>query len=336
MEPVRLGLIGIGRWARETHLKNLAQMDTAQVVALASRSRENLEAGRALVGGEVRLFQDYRDLLRWEEVEAVILCVPNDLHARVSIEALQAGKHVLCEKPLGLSLEECDAVLRAQRETGKVLQVGLELRYGQVVERARTLLHRGEIGALTLQEIFFQRPPRTPVGWRQEPHRSGGFFLEVGCHYLDLLEVFAGSPIASVQGRAGRWLQGPFWDHGAIVAEHRNGVFSLFRFCTFGPQREIILDLSGSHGQLRVRFASREVECFQRETNDYLLHRVGEPESHRTYGYDGSFELLQEFLRCVRTGDRPQTDGQVGRHSVAVALACEEAVQQGKPMEVKE
>src|SRR5579872_1941947 len=112
MSQVGFGIIGMGDWAREVHIPNLLQLPDARIVALASRSEERLQAGRAASGAGTNpaLYRDYHDLLHDPEVSAVIVCTPNDTHEALSLEVLQAGKHLLCEKPLSFTLEGCKRV----------------------------------------------------------------------------------------------------------------------------------------------------------------------------------------------------------------------------------
>src|SRR6185437_8921399 len=108
---VGIGLIGLGEWARTVHIPNILRVPDARITALATRNSERLQAAANLVpGGAPALYTDYRNLLDDSAVDAVIISTPNNSHEALALEALAAGKHVLCEKPLSFSLEGCTRV----------------------------------------------------------------------------------------------------------------------------------------------------------------------------------------------------------------------------------
>jgi len=136
-DKVRYGIIGIGRWAREVHIPTLNRIDQAEITALSSRNDENLMAGLKVAKGHPKTFKNYHDLLDCPDVDAVIIATPNHTHGEIALRALKKGKHVFCEKPLAITLEECDEIIETTAKTGKVLQVGLELRYARQLCRSQ-------------------------------------------------------------------------------------------------------------------------------------------------------------------------------------------------------
>ena len=101
---MNIGLLGAGWFGREAHLRNLLTLPDANVVAVSSRSPESRRAAREIAGDELQTFEDWRDVVRIESLDAVIIALTNDLHHAAAMAALQAGLHVLCEKPLGLTI----------------------------------------------------------------------------------------------------------------------------------------------------------------------------------------------------------------------------------------
>ena len=132
MSDLRVGLLGAGWFGREAHLKNLLQLEGVRVVAASSRSAASLDAVRAIAGEDMHLARDWREIVDDDQVDAVIIALTNDQHHPAALAALAAGKHVLCEKPLGLSLTECDEIIAAAESADRVLQVGHEMRFQQL------------------------------------------------------------------------------------------------------------------------------------------------------------------------------------------------------------
>ena len=132
---MNVGLLGAGWFGRTAHLANLVSMDGANPIAASSRSRSSLDAARGIAGDDLQVFEDWRQVLEVDEIDAVIIALTNDQHHEACIAAFEAGKHVLCEKPLGLSIAECDEILAASKAAGKILQVGHEMRFQRLYQR---------------------------------------------------------------------------------------------------------------------------------------------------------------------------------------------------------
>jgi len=173
---IRVGVLGAGWFGREAHLRNLLKIKGVEVVAVSSRSDESLDASRALVGDELRTFADWREVVALNEVDAVIVALTNDQHFAASMAALRAGKHVLCEKPLGLTIAECDGIIAESGAAGKVLQVGHEMRFQRLYGQMKEMIDRGDIGDL---QLMWCREFRGPMraGWRSSEALTGGTIL---------------------------------------------------------------------------------------------------------------------------------------------------------------
>src|SRR3954469_25402466 len=141
MDKVKVGVVGSG-FIANLHLEAFRHVPNADVVAIAST---NAERGKALAAeyGVPRHLTDYRDLLNIDDVDMITLGVPNDLHAPVTIAAANAGKHVVCEKPLCLNLEQADAMIEACRSAGVKLMYAEELCFAPKYVRAKKLVEEG-------------------------------------------------------------------------------------------------------------------------------------------------------------------------------------------------
>ena len=126
-KKVRLGMIGAGSFSRE-HLEGIRGLKNAEIIAIADSIEERAKE-RAEAFAIPAYYTDYKELLARDDIDAVTLPLPDQVHCQVAVDALRAGKHVLCEKPMALDLDECKAMIAAARETGKQLMVGQIGRY---------------------------------------------------------------------------------------------------------------------------------------------------------------------------------------------------------------
>ena len=336
---IGIGIIGLGEWARTVHIPNLLRVPAARVTALASRSQRNLEAGRVavLAGGHARppaLLTDYRDLLRSLDVDAVIVSTPNATHEALTLEALAAGKHVLCEKPLSFSLEGCKRVREAAEEAGRVFQIGLELRYADVAQRIRELVEGGEIGTPRMVNCVIWRDWGAPQGWRAGDETSGGLYLELSVHYLDLLDWLCGGGPARIYSTGGQALGTPITDHHWTTLTYESGVRVNLGICVFAPAENVIpIDLVGEKGRISADIITGRVELWKRQSG--VEDRS--PERPTDYGFDGfpgSVESLHAFVHSVQTGERPLAGIQAATRATSLALAAGHSERTGVPVEI--
>jgi len=194
---IGIGIVGSGGIARQAHMPGYKALEAegVRIVACADAVEETARAAAAQF--EVpHVFTDYRRLLEMDEIHAVSVCTPNYLHMQPTIEALEAGKHVLCEKPLAMNAVEGKAMVEAARRTGKKLQVGFMTRYQSAAQALKRFVDAGEMG-----EIYFARAQamrrRGIPGWgvfTQKDKQGGGPLIDIGVHILDLTLWLMGHP----------------------------------------------------------------------------------------------------------------------------------------------
>ena len=169
---IKVGIIGCGKIAQVRHIPEYAANPNAEVYGFYDINQARAEALAAKYGGKA--FASYEELLADPEIEAVSVCAANHAHAEISIAALKAGKHVLCEKPMAVTLEECEAMVAAARESGKYLMIGQNQRLAKAHAKAKELIEQGAIGkVLTFRTIFGHGGPET---WSIDPGSNVWFF----------------------------------------------------------------------------------------------------------------------------------------------------------------
>ncbi len=195
-EPVRIGVIGAGAILQVAHLPVLKKLKGVHVAALCDT---DLPKARALASrfGVPSTYDDVEDLLRHEEVDALLVCTPNHLHEPHVVAAVSAGVHVLVEKPLALTASGAQRIARQAEKRDRVVMVGMNHRYRPDSQAIRSFVQSGELGELdSIRAAWYvARPSRAPLGWRQRRDESGGgAMFDLGLTMIDLCLWLAGNP----------------------------------------------------------------------------------------------------------------------------------------------
>ena len=204
---VRIGVIGTGLIADLAHLPAYAASD-AKLVAVCDVVAARSQAAAQKYGAE-SFYQDYRELLDRNDIDAVSVCVPNHLHHSITIDALRAGKHVLVEKPMAMNLAQAKEMANVADEEGKILMVGFNNRFRSDVVRVRRLFDEGKLGDVYFAKVGYLRRRGYPSGWFTVKDESGGGpIVDIAIHVMDMTRYMVGSPLpvsvtASVSKRFG-------------------------------------------------------------------------------------------------------------------------------------
>ena len=193
MDKIRIGVIGTGGISRE-HLKGYAQNPHVEIYALCDINPDTL-AKRAAEFGVERTFTNCEDMLKLPEIDAVSVCTWNSAHAPCTIAALNAGKHVLCEKPMALNSEEARAMKAAAEKNGKLLMIGFVRRFGNDCAILQDLIEDDQFGEIYYAKATYLRRNGNPGGWFGDKARSGGGpLIDLGVHVIDLSRYLLGCP----------------------------------------------------------------------------------------------------------------------------------------------
>ncbi|PZE20534.1 Gfo/Idh/MocA family protein [Paenibacillus xerothermodurans] len=200
MNKLKIGVIGAGTIS-EVHLNSYRNNADVELAAICDLNVQRAEA-KAQQYGIPNVYSDYRELLANPAIDAVSVCVWNHAHAEVSISALDAGKHVLCEKPLSVTVEQALEVEKAVHRSGKLLQVGFVRRYSSNAQILRKFIENGELGEIYYAKASCLRRLGNPGGWFADRSRSGGGpLMDIGVHVIDICWYLMGRPkVRSVSG----------------------------------------------------------------------------------------------------------------------------------------
>lgn len=339
---LRIGLMGAGWFGREAHLKNLLQMENVAVTAVSSRSDESRTAARDLVGSELQTFESWQQLLDAADVDAVIVALTNDQHHAAATAALQAGKHVLCEKPLGLTIAECDDIIAAADEAGKVLQVGHEMRHQALYQRMKSIVDDDSIGAAQIMWCREYRGPMRP-GWRSTQQHTGGLLLEKNCHHFDLFNWILNARPVRVTAFGGKNVlkDRELMDNAQVLVEYDGGQRAILEICLFAPfGGDCEIGVVGTGGRIDTWNQAIRLQYTRFDPPESFSEEVPDPDDEHGF-QDASGRVdrgiraeLQEFVDCCLTGRTPLNDGPSARLNVAVCLAAQHAIQRGEVVNI--
>jgi predicted dehydrogenase len=185
----RIGIIGCGGIANGKHMPSLSKLEQAEMVAFCDIVPERAASAAQKYGTEgANTYTDYRDLLKDESIDIVHVCTPNDSHAEITIAALEAGKHVMCEKPMAKTAADAARMVEAAKRTGKKLTIGYNNRFRADSQYLKKLCEAGELGEIYFAKAHAIRRRAVPTWgvFLDEEKQGGGPLIDIGTHALDL------------------------------------------------------------------------------------------------------------------------------------------------------
>lgn len=336
LERLRIGIVGAGRATRTLHLPALQAVPGAHVVALADPDRRALQQASQEfpIGKGVA---DYRILLEDPTIEAIAICVPASGHMEIALAALEADKHVFIEKPLALTLEECDRLIERAVGLPRTVMVGFNTRWHRLARQARTLFRQGHVGTLEVVRSVLTSCHSDPPEWRKRRASGGGVLLEMAMHHFDLWRYLLGEEIEeiSAQARSGTWED----EAAAVTARLSSGALVSATFAECTSQNNVI-EIYGRAGSMNIsfyRFDGLETATTS-EIPGNLPGRVRNlmqfgkelPKAIATMRRGGEWsqsyvEEWRHFVTAARTGRAAECGLEDGWRALAVALAAMES-----------
>jgi predicted dehydrogenase len=316
--PLRWGLIGSGDIARKRVAPALRDLASCDLVAVC-RGRPELAESFAREFGARRWYATPADLLADREIDAVYIATPVHLHAAQTIAAAQAGKHVLCEKPMAMNVKECDEMIAACRANGVALGIAYYRHFYPVVARIKSLIASGEIGTMVMAQLNvfeYRNPaPDDPRHWFIESAQAGGGpMFDFGCHRLEMLDDMCG-PVRDVTSMVGNVVfERDVEDTAIAVLAFERGGYATLSVTHASDEPQDTLDMFFTGGSIHVA-----------PLNDGILRlRQGGIERIEALPPAANIHapLIEEFVDAVVAGRTPAVPGETGR----VVAAIEERI----------
>jgi len=339
MNPVGVGIIG-SQFIAELHAEAFKRVPDAKVVAVASPTQAHAKAFAAK-HQVARWFTDYHELLNLKEVEVVSLCLPNHLHCQATVDAATAGKHVICEKPLCLNLQEADRMIAACKEAGVKLMYAEELCFTPKYVRAKQLVDEGALGKVYLvkqSEKHFG--PHSDWFWNVE-RSGGGVLLDMGCHGIEFARWILGRPRAtSVYAHCATYVHKDRTrgdDNAILLVEFANDAVALIEesWARVGGMD----DRAEIYGSKGVTYADllhgSSLETFSEVGYGYAVEKAPTTTGWTFTMYEelwnyGFPQEMQHFIDCVRLDQKPSVTGEDGKAVLEIMMAAYASAGAGK------
>ncbi len=320
---IRFGVIGLG--AHGTRYANHLAAGDAEGCALAAVCRRDAAQGEAFAKEKsCRFFADYRELAASDEVDAVVIAAPPSEHPAMAKAAAEAGKHVLVEKPMARTVEECREIIDACAAAKVKLLVGQTLRYNALLQDVRARLP--ELGRLAHLALC-QRQEPSKISWhRSREVAGGGNLLENGVHLLDAVRWLTGQEVVKAYCETAHLAGDETEDYFAATLTLASGARCVIDACKFTKSRFGQVQVVGEEGQLIAGLS----------TNSLILVKGRDAQSlPAPEPIMGLPRALADFANAIREDAEPPITGRDGLAAVAIARACYRSAEQRRPVEVE-
>ncbi|MBX3014584.1 MAG: Gfo/Idh/MocA family oxidoreductase [Caldilineaceae bacterium] len=331
-QTLRYAVVGLGAGILSAHLPALQQRETVTVVG-GSDVNAAVGAARAETLG-CPFFTDHRELLAVTQPDVTVILTPHPFHAAIAIDALNAGSHVLVEKPMAVQVKEADAMIAAAEQQQRVLAINFQQRFRPEVEAAYALIQRGQLGEIQrvtqvepwLRTAAYYQSAGWRGTWRGE---GGGVLMNQAPHSLDLLCHLAGMPTRVVAWNRTVRHQIEVEDTAMAMLEWDNGALGTIFFSTAeaGPRR---IEIVGTGGILTIHEdGTLRLQRYEPELREHIIHspeRFAAPAIVDTpvalpSGLGKHSEVYADLQKAIQTGTPVRADGPQGRMSLELANA---------------
>ena len=306
---LRFGLIGCGDISRKRVAPALRDAVECELIAV-NRAHAELAAEFAREFGARRWHADWRELLADGEIDAVYIATPVKQHAEQTIAAAEAGKHVLCEKPMAMNVAECDRMIAACAANGVKLSIAYYRHFYPVIARAKEILASGEIGAPVIAQINaferFNPQPGEPRHWFvTKEDAGGGPMMDFGCHRIEVLLNLLG-PIWRTTGDVGRVLfDREVEDMAIALFEFESKARGVLAVTHAALESQDTVDLFCSEGSIHIPVLNRSEMRVKIASGERMETHSSHANIHQP--------LIEDFARAVLDGREPAVGGGIGR-----------------------
>ncbi|HAJ33273.1 MAG TPA: inositol 2-dehydrogenase [Candidatus Atribacteria bacterium] len=323
-KEVNVGVIGLGRIGK-LHLHNIiAQIPGIKLIGVSDIIENSLQEVSQKYDIPI-IKNDYRYLLDNKEIDAVVICSSTDTHAKIMIEAAQAGKDIFCEKPIALDLKEINRALEAVKTEGIKLQIGFNRRFDPSFMKAKEMVQSGKIGKPHIVKITSRDPAPPPIEYIKV---SGGIFLDMTVHDFDMIRYLLDDEVKELMA-VGSCLVNPEIskyndiDTAIITFQYKNGGWGIIdnsRQAVYGYDQRI--EVFGSEGCVQVANQKpTEVSLYGAEstTSDKPLYFFLER-------YNESYiNEMKHFVDCIQNDRNPSVSGYDGKMAAIMGYAAKES-----------
>ena len=260
MKKIQLGLIGLG-YIGKLHLINCLKLNNAKLTSVCDLSSNALQYAKER--GVKKRYKNYHKMLKKEDLDAIIVALPNFLHKDIIKEIAEANKHILVEKPLAINVDECNEIIQTINKQGIKLMVGYPLRFSTIFQNLKTDVDAGDLGdvqnahaVLIGSGPFLHRaergnPAPVPDWWFNKELSGGGVLLDLGCHLINLLHWYFGD-VLSIKSSLGYRFNLNIEDHALLWAKFKSGTIANINVGWYSQRDVLKIDMYGTLGHRSV------------------------------------------------------------------------------------
>lgn len=347
-----VGIIGCGRISHKHIDALLGNKSKTQLIAacdlIPERAREKKESyEKNALGASVRVYTDYRKMLSDCSLDIAVIATESGIHPAIAVDCLNAGCHVICEKPMALSTGEADEMIETARRRGRRLAVCFQNRFNLPVQKARRAYENGRFGRMMhgMVQIRWSRDAAyyAEAPWRGRWDLDGGTLMNQCTHGIDLLQWMMGEDAVRVQGVTRRYLR-PIEaeDFGAAIIEFRSGAVGIIEGTAdvYPSNLDETLSLFGERGTVVIGgLAVNKIETWRfsdadsyGDTEERVLDPHA-PDPPSVYGF-GHTALYADFLDAIEGDREPLVSGENGRRALEIILAVYKSMKEGKAVDL--
>ncbi len=345
---LKIGIIGCGKITEVRHAPEYAENPNCQLVAFFDVVPERAKALAEQYGG---VAYDSIEALLASDVDAVSVCVANAYHAQASIQALKAGKHVLCEKPMATTPEDCEAMVAAAKAAGKFLMIGQNQRLAKAHVKAREIIESGEMGRVITFETHFAHPG--PEGWTgvrdswffDKKVASFGVMADLGVHKTDLIHYLTGKKIVRTSAVLAT-LNKTFSDGRPITVDDNAYAIYTMEDGVVGTMHVSWTNYGNENNSTKMYMEGGVLRMYDDPKYSLIVEkRDGEvipyeldlltSNKEQTTGGRTSTGVIDAFVESIITNTPPAISGESAMHAMKVVFANEQSAQLGKAVDVQ-
>jgi UDP-N-acetylglucosamine 3-dehydrogenase len=326
---VNVGVIGIGNMGRN-HARVYTEIKGAHLVAISDIKKEGKDLSQKL---GCNFYQDYSEMLKIEDIEAVSICAPTSLHREISLKCIESGKHILVEKPIADGIKSAKEIIEKSRKEGVTVMVGHIERFNPAVTRLKKLMKKRKIGEIT--SIMARR-----VGVFPPQIKDANVILDLAVHDIDIFNYILEKRPDEVYAKAGKALV-QREDHALITLDYE-GIPCFVQVNWITPVKIRELSVTGTKGYAELNYLTQELriyESFYEKSYDSFgdfIWKFGTPKKI-TVSVKKEEPLkieLKHFIDCIEKGKEPLVTGEDGLIALEVALAAIQSHYNMKPIKI--
>ena len=338
--PLKIAVIGLGH--RACHYGSLPFVgENATICGVCESDKQRLTDGAAIYSSTFKYnvpgFLSCEELFDRTKPDGVYISTPNNTHCEIAVAAMQRGIHVLCEKPLDISLARCDKIIAAAKSNRVILATGMQMNYRKRYHRIQKMIQEGVIGEPVMTWcVDYRHPFREGKKWVWDSELSGGSLVEKNCHHCDIMDMWMGgsNPVSVYatgnirKHHAPHGYESNIVDNAYVVYDYENGARGMLEISFLMENvHDRQMGVQGTEGRLWVQYSEGErIHVVQANGKTFEVDEPGELRGG----------LFRDFLDCIAEGNEPLVGGAKARQSLLVPLAGEISMAEKRVVQISE